>query len=129
MIDFVRNLFGVRKKRKALPTSSVPQIGGTIIRNNVKVKVSQPIDPELWEWMQLSGWRVNKVKNDRRKYLGLPKDALAQLAAVSPESRAQIHTSLLGKAAVNDEVEEKKEKAKVVVKHKTSVKHRSAEKK
>ena len=95
MIDFFRTLFGIRKKRKALPATESPQIGATIVRRNVKIKVSQPCDPELWDWMLLSGWRVNPVRNDRRVCVSLPRDAIDQLNAAGVGKWARVHDRLL----------------------------------
>lgn len=95
MVDFLRTLFGIRKRRKALPMTPTPQIGATIVRNGVKLKVTKSCDPELWEWLLLSGWRVNPVRNDRRTYVSLPKDALSQLHAAGIEKREMVHEKLL----------------------------------
>lgn len=95
MIDFFRTLFGIRKKRKLLPATARPQIGATIVRRNVKIKVSQPCDPALWDWMLLSGWRVNPMRNDRRVCVSLPRDAIDQLNAAGVDKWAKVHDRLL----------------------------------
>jgi hypothetical protein len=98
MLDLIRTLFRIRKKRRALPSSASPKIGSTIVRNNLKIKLSQPLDPELWSWLQLSGWRVNTVRNDRRAYVALSEDALARLIAAPPDQRTRLHARLTNSA-------------------------------
>lgn len=95
MRDFFRNLFGIRKKRKGLPVTPPPKVGASIIRNGARMKIVQPCDSELWDWLLLMGWRVNPVRNDRRSYLNLPKDALGRLRTASVDQRGRILEELL----------------------------------
>jgi len=93
--DFFRNLFGIRQKRRSPPVTPAPQLGATIIRNGVKIKITQSCDGELWDWLLLSGWRVNNVRNDRRKGIVLPRDAIKHLKAASVDERTKILETLL----------------------------------
>ena len=95
MIDSLRTLFGIRKQRRGLPSTPVPQPGSSIVRNGYKIKLAQPCNPELWDWLLLVGWRVNPVRNDRRAYQNLPADAIRQLNAAGVENRAKVHEKLL----------------------------------
>jgi hypothetical protein len=95
MKDLVRTLLGIRKKRRALPLSAPPTEGAVIVRNDIKAIVTQPLNEELWDWMMLSGWRLNPVKNDRRHYRSLPHGAVDQLIACDKERRSSLHRNLL----------------------------------
>lgn len=99
MINFFRNLLKIRKKRRPLPSGPRPQVGSIIVRRSLRIRVSQPIHPDLWDWLMLSGWRVNTYKNDRRRYHTLPSGVLSQLAAVAPEHRSELHAQLVGRSA------------------------------
>jgi len=102
MKDLIRTLFGIRKKRKTPPLSAAPHKGSVIVRQNFKIVVPRSIGTELWEWMMLSGWRVNPVRNDRRKYVTLPGEALDQLIHAERDQRASIHSRLLRSATVRN---------------------------
>jgi hypothetical protein len=95
MKDLVRTLFGIRKKRRALPLSAPPTEGAVIVRNDIKAIVTRPVNEELWDWMMLSGWRLNPVKNDRRQYRSLPHGAIDQLINCDKERRSSLHRNLL----------------------------------
>lgn len=99
MNDFFRNLFKIRTKRRALPSGPRPQVGSIIVRKTMRIRVTQPISSDLWDWLLLSGWRVNTFKNDRRHYRTLPDGVLVQLAAATPEHRSELHTRLVERCA------------------------------
>ena len=99
MLDIVRTVFGIRKKRKAPPASEKPEVGAKIVRHGVIMEVSQPVGSEMWDWLMLSGWRVNTVHNDRRDYIRLPGDALTLLINAGSEKRGAVHSKLLKNAS------------------------------
>lgn len=98
MRDLLRTLFSVRQKRRAPPVGPAPTVGGSIIRGQVKMAVTHPIEPDLWSWLVLSGWRSVPVKHDRRKCMVLPKSALKELISADIQERDATHAQLLGKA-------------------------------
>lgn len=98
MLDLLRTLFRIRKTRQVPSSGPMPKLGSTLVRQGVKMKVSQPMDPELWDWLQLSGWRVSTVRNDRRKSIVLPSDAMARLLAVDADERGKVHAQLISVA-------------------------------
>jgi len=98
MLDFLRTLFGIRKTRQVPQSGPMPKLGSTLVRQGAKMKVSQPMGPELWDWLQLSGWRVSTVRKDRRKSVVLPSDAMVRLMAVGAEERGKVHAQLLSAA-------------------------------
>ena len=99
MLDIVRTVFGIRTKRRAQPSDRTPGVGSKIVRNDVLLEIQQPLNSELWDWMLLSGWRVNTVQHDRRKYTKLPHTALDQLIRAGTEKRGAVHSALLKAAS------------------------------
>ena len=95
MFDFVRTLLGIRRTREVPPPGPLPKLGATLVRNTVKMKVTQPMDPSLWNWLQLSGWRVNSFRKDRRRCTFLPPEAITRLMAADPSERDAIQTRML----------------------------------
>ncbi|MFZ6751333.1 hypothetical protein [Undibacterium sp. Ren11W] len=95
MHDLLRKIFGIRQKRKALPASAVPAVGASLIRDGITMKVTVPLDEELWDWMLLSDWRVVNVRHERRSHVKLPDSALKHLVAANHENRAKVHAHLI----------------------------------
>lgn len=95
MKDYLRSLLGIRKKRKALSSNKSPEIGSMLLMNDIKMMVNTKIDQALWDWLLLSGWRVNTYPNDRRSYASMPANALTQLALASVEAREVLYIKLL----------------------------------
>lgn len=98
MKDFLRTVLGIRKKRRSLPVTSTPRPGASLIRNGDKIKLNQPCDDELWDWLLLMGWRVCAVRNDRRRYRLLPADAIRRLKAASVDTRGDVLDGLIAEA-------------------------------
>lgn len=101
MNDFLRNLLGIRVKRRALPITPAPKLGATILRNGVKIKITQPCDDELWDWLTLVGWRVSPVRNDRRAAVLLPPDTIARLRDAGITRRGEVLDNLVTDATGN----------------------------
>lgn len=97
MKNFLRTLFGIRAKRKALPITPAPQPGASIVRNGYKIKVTQPCSNDLWDWLLLSGWRVT-IRNDRRACTMLPEETFARLSAAPAASRETVLAAALDAA-------------------------------
>ncbi len=95
MKSFVRNLFGVRKKRRVLPIHEIPTVGGALIKGNIRMRVTEPIGQELLDWLLLAGWRANNFRGDRRNYIELPGTALRSLICSESGEREVVHASLL----------------------------------
>ena len=57
MKDMLRNLLSIRQQRRPAPVGSLPQVGATIQRGEVKMAIDRPVSRELWDWLVLSGWR------------------------------------------------------------------------
>ncbi|MBV7428902.1 MULTISPECIES: hypothetical protein [unclassified Acidovorax] len=98
MKDLFRNLFSIRQQRRPAPVGPLPAVGTFIIRGPVKMAITCPVPPELWDWLVLSGWRNLPVKNDRRKGLLAPQGALKELIDADPQERNRAHDRLLEQA-------------------------------
>ena len=77
---------------------SLPPVGALILRGPVKMLVTHPLPAELWDWLVLSGWRNLPVKDDRRKGLLAPTDALKTLLEADPQQRNHAHDRILEQA-------------------------------
>ena len=102
MKDLFRNLLSIRQKRRTPPVGPLPAVGSFIQRGNVKMAITEPVPPELWDWLVLSGWRNLPVKSDRRKALQVPQGALRQLITADPQERNRAHSRLLEEAHGED---------------------------
>lgn len=98
MKDFIRTLFGIRRKRQALPPTD-PPIGRTVlVRGRIKMAVTSEISEELWHWLMVEGWRVSAYHNDRRAYTRMPENAVGQLMQTSNAERSTLHKKMLQRA-------------------------------
>ena len=85
-----------RERRRLPPPGPCPTMGASIVRSNVLMKVTEPIEPEFWDWLVLSGWREVRMSRNRRKYLPLPKSAFGKLARVAVHERDALCQRMLG---------------------------------
>lgn len=102
MKDLIRTLLSIRHPRRPAPVGPLPAVGACIVRGPIKMAVTHPVPPELWDWLVLSGWRNLAVKNDRRKGRLAPKGALKELIDADPQQRNQAHSRILEQAQPED---------------------------
>lgn len=95
MKDKLRTLFSIRTKRQAPPVGPLPKTGATIVHGSLKMRVTQQMPRELWDWMVLSGWRNLPVVKDRRQGVELPEHTLAELLNAAPGEREALHARIL----------------------------------
>jgi hypothetical protein len=98
MKDFLRTLFRIRTQRRSYPITTAPKVGSEIICRGIKMTVSRPIAPELWDWLLLSGWRAVPVRDDRRAAVSLPEDTLRRLEAANAAEREVMLGEMLQRA-------------------------------
>ncbi len=98
MKDFIRTLFGIRKKRQSLPPTDPPARRVVLVRGCVKMSVSTEISEELWHWLMVEGWRVSTYYNDRRVYTRMPENAVGQLMQAGNAERSMLHKKMLQRA-------------------------------
>lgn len=102
MNDWLRTLFSIRTKRRTPTAGPIPPVGATVSNGQFRMRVTNTMPRDLWEWMVLSGWRNVPVAKDRRTYVDLPENAFAQLLQAAPGDRDILHARLLrvaGKSA------------------------------
>jgi hypothetical protein len=78
-IESVRNLLGIRKRRRLLPRGPQPAPGSKIINGNLRMEVLEGLSPQLWTWLSNLGWRKAMYKYDRRKYDEIPVEWAGEL--------------------------------------------------
>jgi hypothetical protein len=78
-IEAVRNLFGIRTRRRLLPRGPQPAPGSKIINGNLRMEVLEGLSPQLWTWLSNLGWRKAMYKYDRRKYDEIPVEWAGEL--------------------------------------------------
>lgn len=98
MKDFIRTLFGIRRKRQVPPPSDPPNGRTVLVRGCIKMSVSTEISEELWHWLMVEGWRVSRYNNDRRAYTRMPENAVGQLMQTRNAERSTLHRKMLQRA-------------------------------
>lgn len=91
----IRNLLGVRQKRKMPPVGTRPPVNTHISRGGLKMLVTHDLDDATWQWLALHGWRKITVPNDRRRYRRMPRQALKVLLRAPAEERDTLHQRML----------------------------------
>lgn len=79
LIHMLRSLLGIRTERQILPLGVKPQIGSTLVRNRLKVRLRTPLDDEQWQWLGQMGWRRVDMRANRRCYEALPDRTMRKL--------------------------------------------------
>lgn len=100
MLNMLRGFLGsgkpARERRRVPPPGQRPNIGASLVKRNVVMKVTQPISDEFWDWLVLAGWREVRMSKNRRKYVMAPVSALPTLARASAQERDAIYEQMLG---------------------------------
>lgn len=87
------------KERRRLPSAGAcPGVGSTICRRHMMMKVTQPLQQDLWDWLVLMGWREAKVRPDRRRYKRLPDTAIERLVSADRADREEVYQDMTGLA-------------------------------
>lgn len=101
LIDRVRTMAGIRKERQLPPLKGKPPLGTSVVRDNLRMRLSHPIDDEFWQWLSSMGWRsmlVNVHKNQRR-YRVVSDKVLVKMILADPTNRMVIHEKLTQESA------------------------------
>jgi hypothetical protein len=73
----------------------MPQIGSSIVLDNLRIKLKHPINIEQWHWFSKLGWRTVDMRTDRRKYICLPDIVLMKLLDADKVNRETLYQSLI----------------------------------
>jgi hypothetical protein len=89
----LRTLFNIRKQRQEPPVGTKPPVGGSLILNNVRIKIKVALDDEQWQWLTLMGWRRVDMRTNRRHYQLLSDVIMRKLLDKAERDRAQAKIS------------------------------------
>ncbi|MFZ6864007.1 hypothetical protein ACO0K7_15340 [Undibacterium sp. Ji67W] len=93
--DSLRTLFRIRQTRALPPPGEKPAFGSTIILDRLKMQLFVSIDYEQWEWLTLRGWRTLDVRQNRRRYYRVPRNAVIRLMHATPAEREELHQRII----------------------------------
>lgn len=91
LLDSIRTFFHIRTKRQLAPPGAMPQIGSSIVLDNLKIKLKHPINIEQWHWFSNLGWRTIDTRNERRRYTCLSDQVLMILLEADKKSREGLY--------------------------------------
>jgi len=86
------------KERRRLPRAGKPPaINAYIAKQQTTMKITAPVNQELWDWLVLMGWREFEIKSNRRKIRRLDDRVFSKLAQADQQDREAIYREILGK--------------------------------
>jgi len=98
--NLIRNALHIRRERALAPAGPMPQIGSSIVRDKLRIRLKYPLSKEQWNWFTANGWRTVDMRNNRRQYISVPDNILLDLLDLleleGPE-RAVLHARLIKK--------------------------------
>jgi len=95
----IRNVLNIRKERALAPPGPKPQIGSSIVRERLRIKLKYHITDKQWDWFIERGWRSVDMRTDRREYKSVPDKVLAKLLDLDGEAREALHQRLFRKSS------------------------------
>jgi hypothetical protein len=99
VIDSIRTMLGVRRKRTVPPPGQKPRLGARIVKDDVRIVVQAGLTDATWQWLVLHGWREDSYRNNRRRYREVPPSLVAQLFdAADPDECAQLVRQAIAEA-------------------------------
>ncbi len=94
----IRNVLNIRKERALPPAGPKPQIGSSIVRDRLRIRLKYHVTVEQWEWFVSRGWRTVDMRTNRREYTNVPDKVLLKLLDLEGEERETLHQRLFKKA-------------------------------
>lgn len=95
----IRNVLKIRKERAIAPPGPMPQIGSSIVRERLRIRLKYPISNEQWDWFTAQGWRTVDMRNNRREYTSVPDKILVKLLERQGAERNELHARLIKKTS------------------------------
>ncbi|MET3106268.1 hypothetical protein AAKU67_000749 [Oxalobacteraceae bacterium GrIS 2.11] len=95
----IRNVLNIRTERALPPPGPKPQIGSSIVRERLRIRLKYHITTEQWNWFTGHGWRTVDMRNNRREYTAVPDKVLAKLLDLDGEAREALHQRLFRKSS------------------------------
>lgn len=113
VIDVVRTVLRIRVKRKSNKADKIPSVGARVTLDGMRMKVESGMSQEMWQWLVLHGWQECRFRNDRRRYIELPRAAFERLRDAEPSQREKAHRKIVefGAKAKGEPIEEQVEAA------------------
>ena len=100
--DKLRSIFRVRTRRRLAAVGPRPSVGDHIAKEGVRVRVSDEMDEELWQWLILKGWRKIFLSADRRRYLVADDALFDELILAGNEERDSIEDRMIEPASMTE---------------------------
>ena len=57
LLDSMRSILGVRKRRAVPAAGPKPRLGARIVKDDVRITVQAGLTDATWRWLVLHGWR------------------------------------------------------------------------
>jgi len=95
----IRNVLNIRKERSIAPAGPMPQIGSSVVRERLRIRLKYPITKEQWEWFTAHGWRTVDMRTERREYTSVPDKILVKLLEKQGAERDALHLRLIKKTS------------------------------
>ncbi|MFA7350044.1 MAG: hypothetical protein WC009_04750 [Methylotenera sp.] len=99
MFDALKTMiFGgkpAKERRRLVRASKRPAINVYITKQQIAIKVTEPMTTELWDWLVLMGWREVDIKSNRRKITRLHDETFSKLANAKPVEREAVYRAIL----------------------------------
>lgn len=102
LINAIRNIFKIRTQRQPTSPGPMPQIGSSIVLDNLRIKLKYPINIEQWHWFSKLGWRAVDMRTNQRKYICIPDNVLVKLMDATGPGRDELYQRLVVMRDEND---------------------------
>jgi hypothetical protein len=101
LVNSVRNMFGLRRKRTLPLPGPKPRFGAKIVKDDLRMTVQAGLTDGTWQWLIDQGWREQTYRNDRRVYRDVPASRVAQfLDADDPITRGKLLRHAVAEAEI-----------------------------
>jgi hypothetical protein len=84
-----------KERRRLARVGDVPKLGSHITKQRGVMKVTVAMQPDLWDWLVLLGWREIDLKTNRRAVTKLSETSFFELAKASMAEREEIHNRII----------------------------------
>jgi len=95
ILDSLRTLLRIRKERQLPPITAKPQVGGSIVKDRLRIRLNYPISNDQWTWLVDMGWRTVNTRTDRRSYTLVSDQYVRRILEADEELRYQLHQRLI----------------------------------
>jgi hypothetical protein len=91
----LRTLIGIRKQRKIPKPGDMPIVGSNIVLEQLRIRLTHPINHEEWAWFTKKGWRAEDMRTNRRVYSLVADEIVAAMLLAEKVERETIHQTLM----------------------------------